>query len=307
MPAAPESFLAATSRAVNVASVPQRSPFRYPGGKTWLVPYARLWLTATCRPVTELIEPFAGGAIIGLTAAFEGLAQKTTLVELDPDVAAVWKTILSPNAEWLANRIATFVLSENSASEALMSKPRSLREKAFLTILRNRIQRGGIMAPGAGLMRNGENGKGLASRWYPHTLRKRILDIASLEDRIRFQQGDGIRWVRRCKNRKGAMYFVDPPYTIAGRRLYRHSDIDHEELFNLMRTVQGDFLMTYDDSSEIRRLAVKFRFDCETVVMRNTHHTEMAELLVGRNLNWLRHYDFKTQASFEFAPQIARG
>lgn len=25
-------------RVVNVASVPQRSPFRYPGGKTWLVP-----------------------------------------------------------------------------------------------------------------------------------------------------------------------------------------------------------------------------------------------------------------------------
>ena len=24
---------------VNVASVPHRSPFRYPGGKTWLVPY----------------------------------------------------------------------------------------------------------------------------------------------------------------------------------------------------------------------------------------------------------------------------
>ena len=29
---------------VNVASVPQRSPFRYPGGKTWLVPYVRSWL-----------------------------------------------------------------------------------------------------------------------------------------------------------------------------------------------------------------------------------------------------------------------
>ena len=24
---------------VNVASVPQRSPFRYPGGKTWLIPF----------------------------------------------------------------------------------------------------------------------------------------------------------------------------------------------------------------------------------------------------------------------------
>src|ERR1700674_1531455 len=36
---------------VNVASVPQRSPFRYPGGKTWLIPYIRSWLVAkTCRP-----------------------------------------------------------------------------------------------------------------------------------------------------------------------------------------------------------------------------------------------------------------
>jgi len=25
------------------SSVPQRSPFRYPGGKTWLVPYIRDW------------------------------------------------------------------------------------------------------------------------------------------------------------------------------------------------------------------------------------------------------------------------
>jgi DNA adenine methylase len=29
------------NKIVNVASVPQRSPFRYPGGKTWLVPIVR--------------------------------------------------------------------------------------------------------------------------------------------------------------------------------------------------------------------------------------------------------------------------
>jgi len=56
---------------VNVASVPQRSPFRYPGGKTWLVPYVRMWLKARPHPIEELIEPFAGGGIVGLTAAFE--------------------------------------------------------------------------------------------------------------------------------------------------------------------------------------------------------------------------------------------
>ena len=31
---------------VNVASVPQRSPFRYPGGKTWLIPIARKWFSS---------------------------------------------------------------------------------------------------------------------------------------------------------------------------------------------------------------------------------------------------------------------
>jgi len=29
---------------INVASVPQRSPSRYPGGKTWLIPTVRKWL-----------------------------------------------------------------------------------------------------------------------------------------------------------------------------------------------------------------------------------------------------------------------
>jgi DNA adenine methylase len=29
---------------INVASVPKRSPFRYPGGKTWLIPTVRNWL-----------------------------------------------------------------------------------------------------------------------------------------------------------------------------------------------------------------------------------------------------------------------
>jgi len=76
---------------VNVASVPHRSPFRYPGGKTWLVPYARSWLAN--RPIrSDLpIEPFAGGAIVGLTAGFERLAEHVILVENDQDVASVWQ------------------------------------------------------------------------------------------------------------------------------------------------------------------------------------------------------------------------
>lgn len=46
---------------VNVSSVPQRSPFRYASGKTWLVPRIRQWLHDQGGSGKELIESFAGG------------------------------------------------------------------------------------------------------------------------------------------------------------------------------------------------------------------------------------------------------
>jgi len=283
------SFLA--SRVVNVASVPQRSPFRYPGGKTWLVPYVRLWLRSITPPLRELIEPFAGGSIVGLTAAFENLAKKVTLIELDSDVASVWKTILHGDVEWLANRVGTFGLTPDSARALLNLRPRGTKERAFMTIVRNRVQRGGILAPGAGVMKEGENGKGIRSRWYPTTLQRRMLDIARIRNRIRFVEGDGLAYIERKLQRKNVAFFIDPPYTVAGRRLYTHSDIDHERLFRLAKRLGGEFLMTYDDSPEIRRLVIDSRLDCETVLMKNTHNTKMLELLIGRNLAWLRHPD----------------
>jgi DNA adenine methylase len=58
-------------RPVNVASVAQRSSFRYPGGKTWFVPTFRRWMASLRTKPRILVEPFAGGGIISLTALFE--------------------------------------------------------------------------------------------------------------------------------------------------------------------------------------------------------------------------------------------
>jgi len=148
------------TRPVNVASVPQRSPFRYPGGKTWLVPYVRSWLGQKPHAPSVSIEPFAGGAIIGLTAAFERLAEHVVLVEKDPNVAAVWQAILGGQAEWLANRIIQFDLTKENVLSVLRADPAGMRERAFATILRNRVQRGGIMAPGGWLGQNGRKRTG---------------------------------------------------------------------------------------------------------------------------------------------------
>ena len=189
---------------------------------------------------------------------------------------------------WLADNVVDFEVTPESVRKLLGSAQRATRDRAVQALLRNRVQRGGILAPGAGLMKNGENGRGLRSRWYPATLRKRILAIMEMRHRIVFEEGDGLETIQRNSRRRDVAYFIDPPYTVAGRRLYAHPEIDHEALFSLAGTSAGDFLMTYDNAAEIHDLARRHRFDTEVVAMKSTHHAQMSELLVGRNLDWDR-------------------
>ena len=273
------------SKVVNVASVPKRSPFRYPGGKTWLIPRIRQWLSN--RPSSELIEPFAGGGIVSLTAVMENLVEQATMVELDEDIAAVWQTILYGCAESLAERIVSFPLSVENLREVLAKKPCTVEERAFQTILKNRCFRGGILADGAGLIKNGENGKGINSRWYPDTLKKRILEIAKYSDRIMFIAGDGFQVMEASAHRSDVAFFLDPPYTVAAKRLYRYPNVDHERLFDNCEMVKGDFLLTYDNAEQVRCLAMARRFEMRTISMKNSHHAEQRELLVGRELSWI--------------------
>jgi DNA adenine methylase len=276
------------SQVINVASVPHRSPFRYPGGKTWLVPRIRQWLKWLNPRPQELAEPFAGGAIVGLSALFENLVERLVLVEKDDDVASVWEVLVNGEAQKLADAIVNFKFSPRAVREALAIRPATLFDRAFITILRNRVQRGGILAAGASLIKKGENGKGMASRWYPVTLRNRIEAIQRTRGNISFIPGDGIEFIRYNAHRLDTAFFIDPPYTVAGRRLYTHSNVDHENLFAAASRIRGDFLMTYDNAKEIRYLATKFGFQTELVAMKNTHHEIMNELLVGRDLDWLK-------------------
>lgn len=275
---------------VNVASVPQRSPFRYPGGKTWLVPRIRQWLHSLPEKPRQLIEPFAGGGIVGLTAAFEDLAKSVLLVELDAQVACVWQTILGEHNGWLAERIMDFELNAQTVRYELAEEKSEVYEKAFQTILRNRTNHGGILASGTGVLKHGENGKGLTSRWYPQTLKRRIMDIQAIQHKVQVVHGDGLSVLRENAHCPDTVFFIDPPYTAAGKkagaRLYTHSELDHEELFSIAEGLVGDFLMTYDNADGVIELAKKHGFQVQAIPMKNTHHAEMTELIIGRNLAW---------------------
>ena len=293
-------------RAANVAQVPQRSPLRYPGGKTWLIPHVRDWLEKTGAPHPLLVEPFAGGAITSLTAVMERLAERALLVERDPDVAAFWRAALK-HGDALMARVRDFTPSREAVERLANRTPRDVVEHGFRTLVLNRTRRGGVLAPGAALIKRGENGHGTASRWYPETLKRRLQAIQQHADRLMFIEGDGMRLLDTVAggqwpvagdrqlatghrplatgDRPPAL-FIDPPYTAggkrAGARLYAYHTIDHAALFATLAESSTNFLMTYDCSDEIAALVHQHGFHAETVTMKNGHHAPMQELVITR-------------------------
>ena len=277
-----------TSRlpAVNVATVPQRSPLRYPGGKTWLIPHIREWLERTESRV--LIEPFAGGGTVSLTAVMEGLVEQSIMIEIDHDVAAFWHAVLR-NGAMLGEWVQRFEPTRDSVSKLERKGMRCVDEHAFRTLVLNRTRRAGILAPGASFTKDGENGKGIRSRWYPDTLAARLTAIKGYADRITFYEGDGMRLLEPLLHGWGrrAAVFLDPPYTAAGgkrsgARLYAHTDIDHAKLFKMLAHRNSNFLMTYDNAPEIVDLIHKYGFCAVTVEMKNAHHNNLPELIITR-------------------------
>ena len=290
--AAATSFPQSSIEAANVSQVALYSPLRYPGGKTWLIPHIEMWL-ATTNPKT-LIEPFAGGAIVSLTAVMRGWADRAILVELDPDVAAFWRAALHHGDE-LAKCVRTFCPTPESIRELECASPTDVESadmivaRGFRTLVLNRTRRAGILAAGAASIRRGENGKGIASRWYPDTLASRLEAISQQADRIKFQERDSIEVLKdllRCGGPDAAV-FVDPPYTAggryAGRRLYTYNELDHERLFEMLADHGANVLMTYDASPEIAALVKRFSFHAVRVSMRTAHHHNRTELVITRD------------------------
>ncbi len=294
------AFPASPIPAANVAQVPQRSPLRYPGGKTWLIPHVRAWLKATGAPHREIVEPFAGGAVVSLTAVMEGLAERALLVERDPDVSAFWRAALR-HGDALMARVREFTPSREAVERLANRAPNDVVEHGFRTLVLNRTRRGGVLAPGAALIKRGENGHGTASRWYPETLIERLQAIQQHADRLMFIEGDGMRLLDTVAGGRWPVAgrrppttgdrplatFIDPPYTAAGgkragARLYAHHTVDHAALFATLAESGTNFLMTYDCSDEITALVRRHGFHAETVTMKNGHHAPMQELVITR-------------------------
>ena len=118
---------------------------------------------------------------MSLTAVMEGLAQRALMVDLDRDVAAFWHAALM-HSDDLAAQVLAFEVSRDSVHDLECHTPATVVEHGFRTLVLNRTRRGGVLAPGAALTRNGENGNGASPLWarVPPGVRVRVTSYSSV-------------------------------------------------------------------------------------------------------------------------------
>lgn len=259
------------------------SPFRYPGGKSWLAP-SMVEAVSKCGAAT-FVEPFAGGASVGLAVASKLPGVSVGLTEKDPGVAATWRAILGEERESLCDLIATFDMSRENA-EAYLSLPhRSDLEMAFATILRNRCNYGGIIGANVRMLKSGDSGRGVLSRWYPETLCKRIMHIGSMSDRIHFCEGDALEAMEATKPE--SMLFVDPPYCFdgkgVGKRLYSHWDVDQQQVFQSVANHDGPVIATHANDVQVKQMLDGLGLHHRVISMHGNRNVKQQEIVIAND------------------------
>ena len=242
------------------------SPLRYPGGKRRLVRYIERWLAFNELRPTVFVEPFTGGAAVSLHVLERDLADEVILADLDPLVAAFWKTVFDrEGSQWLIERILTTPVTLAKWRSLKRAEPKNDRERAFTCLFLNRTSFSGILHHRAGPIGGMQqvSAYGIDCRFPRERLARRIHEIAKFSDRVRVWHKswrETVSLVSRMQDRGTVAgrvcYYCDPPFFNKAALLYRHifRTADHEALRDTLLAVRDDWCLSYDVAEELHKL-----------------------------------------------------
>ena len=81
---------------------------------------------------------------------------------------------------------------------------------------------------------------------------ERIKQVSERLDSVIIENLDYEELIKKYDH-KGAFFYCDPPYS-AGYKYKNSKNFDHERLFNVLSSIQGKFLLSYDASEQIKEL-----------------------------------------------------
>lgn len=243
---------------------PSVTPLRYPGGKTWLIPYVKDFLKFHSIQPGTVIEPFAGSASVTVGLLESGFMKSGIICEKDQLIISFWDSVLNHNTEFCESVSSIEVTMETwwdfkkyLASDSYYHFGTVELATAFLFY--NRTNYSGVIKAGPIGGKNQKSNYNLSCRFNKEKIVKKIKALEKFSDNINIVSEDGISFIKKYgKNRdtEDAFFYIDPPYYKAGKVLYRDffKDSDHEELAKVVRPLESPWLVSYDESDFIYEL-----------------------------------------------------
>lgn len=239
------------------------SPFRYPGGKGFLLSFLAEETSRLNGLNKHYVEPFAGGAGAALSLLKKGFVQEVHLNDFDLRVYSAWRAMLEETDRFVERIQSVDVSLDTWAwSRSQLESPKEYSfELGFAAFFVNRTSRAGILMGSGPIGGYGQTGKWkMDARFYRKTLADRVRWIGDHKASISVTHQRATDFLRKKAvelPREATYYFIDPPYVRAGARLYLNamSLLDHAALASLVdKSTFAHWSMTYDDHPEIRRL-----------------------------------------------------
>lgn len=242
------------------------TPLRYPGGKSRLANFMKIILLHNNLCPVHYVEPFAGGAGLGITLLLHGYAKRITLNDIDPLVYSFWKSALEDTDDLCKLISSTRVsMAEWYRQREVVESPngRSRIELAFAAIYLNRCNRSGILRGG---VIGGQEQSGpwkMDARFNKDTLIKKIKAVAACKSSITVCKRDAGELLKDASLRSDGplFWYLDPPYYVKGQELYENHYVqeDHVALAKLVSELKDPWIVSYDNAAEIKKLFQKYR------------------------------------------------
>ncbi len=245
---------------------PFHSPLRYPGGKRKLANFMALLLRANQLLDGEYAEVYAGGAAVALSLLFGDYVRGIRINDVDPGLHAFWVSARDHTAELCQ------LIREAKLDPAEWDRQQEIQrdcnagavELGFSTFYLNRTNRSGIITGG---LIGGKRQAGawkMNARFQQDDLIRRIERIGRWRSRIAVHRLDGAEFLRTVAPRMGqrSLLYLDPPYYVKGQEmLYAnyYGPEDHAGIARLVSGLRQPWVVSYDDTPEIRELYRGYR------------------------------------------------
>lgn len=294
-----------------------QSPFRFPGSKQNLIDYIAGIVKQNLLFRCDFYETHSGGASLSLGLLERGVIARTTLIERDPLIYAFWKSV-THKSEDLCARIGRLVPSLKTWQEQQKYLQRgaertySMVEMGAACLFLNRTSFSGILGAGPIGGKKQSSDYPIGCRFNKDRLVSQIRQIAKYRNLITAVFSDAVSYLvsRRGRLEKGScLVYLDPPYFLQGRRLYRyHYELaDHQRLSATACDLPCPWIVSYDDHATIRQLFAKQKIVPIFLNYAVKQSRKVQELLISNIHLSQPHYDSSTRKEGTETQQTLQG